>query len=111
VWRYRDADNYYVVRANALEGNVVLYKVEQGKRTDLPLKGSGRTYGMKAQIASGAWSELEVVVKGNLSEVYLNGHKLYEVEDTTFTEPGRVGVWTKADSATYFDDLKVVRVR
>ena len=47
VWRYRDANNYYIVRANALEGNVVLYKVENGKRTDLPVKGSGRTYGKK----------------------------------------------------------------
>ena len=50
VWRYRDANNYYIVRANALEGNVVLYKVENGKRTDLPVKGSGRTYGKKASV-------------------------------------------------------------
>lgn len=47
VWRYRDQDNYYIVRANALENNVVLYKVEGGKRTDLPVKGEGRTYGKK----------------------------------------------------------------
>lgn len=47
VWRYQDKDNYYIVRANALEGNVVLYKVQNGKRTDLPLKGMGQTYGMK----------------------------------------------------------------
>ena len=50
VWRYQDANNYYIVRANALEGNVVLYKVENGKRTDLPLKGTGRTYGKKANV-------------------------------------------------------------
>ena len=111
VWRYRDADNYYVVRANALEGNVVLYKVEKGKRTDLPLKGAGRTYGMKAAVPSGAWSELKVVAKGILFEAYLNGQKLYQVEDATFTEPGRVGVWTKADSVTCFDDLKVSAAR
>ena len=49
-WRYQDANNYYIVRANALEGNVVLYKVENGKRTDLPVKGSGRTYGKKADV-------------------------------------------------------------
>ena len=111
VWRYQDANNYYIVRANALEGNVVLYKVEKGKRTDLPLKGAGRTYGQEADVPPGAWSELKVVAKGNLFEAYLNGQKLYEVEDMTFTEPGRVGVWTKADSVIYFDDVKVSPAR
>jgi hypothetical protein len=108
VWRYQDANNYYIVRANALEGNVVLYKVEKGKRTDLPLKGSGRTYGKKASVPKNAWSQLGVTVRGPLFTVSLNGQGLYEVEDTTFTAPGKVGVWTKADSVTYFDDLTVV---
>lgn len=107
VWRLKDANNYYIVRANALENNVVLYKVENGKRTDLPLKGEGRTYGKKASVPSAQWSELRVVAGGNLFEVFLNGAKLYEVEDNTFTEAGKVGLWTKADSVTYFDDLKV----
>jgi len=108
VWRYRDRDNYYIVRANALENNVVLYKVQNGKRQDLPLKGEGRTYGKKAKVPSGQWSSLRVTAKGNLFIVYLNGEKLYEVEDATFTEAGKIGLWTKADSVTYFDDLKVV---
>jgi hypothetical protein len=101
VWRYRDKDNYYIVRANALENNVVLYKMQNGKREDLPVKGEGRTYGNQ-------WSELRVTAKGNLFSVWLNGQKLYEVEDETFAEAGKVGLWTKADSVTYFDDLKVV---
>jgi 3-keto-disaccharide hydrolase len=108
VWRYRDKDNYYIVRANALENNVVLYKVHNGKREDLPLKGEGRTYGKKATVPKNQWSELRVTAKGNHFTVWLNGQKLYEVEDGTFTEAGKVGVWTKADSVTYFDDLKVV---
>jgi hypothetical protein len=108
VWRYRDADNYYIVRANAREGNVVLYKVEKGKRTDLALKGEGRTYGTKASVPAGKWSELEVVTQGNLFSVHLNGQKLYEVEDDTFPDAGKVGIWTKADSVTRFDDLKAV---
>jgi len=108
VWRYRDKDNYYIVRANALENNVVLYKVQSGKRQDLPLKGEGRTYGKKAKVPSGQWSALRVTAKGNLFTVYLNGEKLYEVEDGTFSEAGKIGLWTKADSVTYFDDLKVV---
>jgi hypothetical protein len=107
VWRYKDKDNYYIVRANALEGNVVLYKVQNGKRSDLPLKGQGRTYGMKEKVPSKQWGVLRVVVKGNLFEVYHEGKKLYEVEDDTFKEAGKVGVWTKADSVTYFDDLQV----
>lgn len=108
VWRFQDQDNYYIVRANALENNVVLYKVEKGKRTDLPLKGEGRTYGKKAEVPSGQWSTLRVVATGPRFEVYYNGAKLYDVEDTTFTNAGTVGVWTKADSITYFDDLTVV---
>ena len=108
VWRYRDANNYYIVRANALEGNVVLYKVENGKRTDLPLKGSGRTYGKKAPVPKNTWSQLGVTVRGPSFTVSINGQGLYDVEDTTFTNPGKVGVWTKADSVTYFDDLTIV---
>jgi hypothetical protein len=107
VWRFRDRDNYYIVRANALENNVVLYKVQEGRRTDLPLRGEGRTYGKKAAIPSNEWSTLRVVATGTLFEVYCNGSRLYEVEDSTFTQPGRVGLWTKADSVTYFDDLTI----
>lgn len=108
VWRYQDENNYYIVRANAREDNVVLYKVQNGKRTDLPLKGQGRTYGKTAKVPSGQWGSLRLVARGPLFEVYYNGSKLYEVEDTTFTQAGKVGVWTKADSVTYFDDLTVV---
>jgi hypothetical protein len=108
VWRYQNQDNYYIVRANALENNVVLYKVEGGKRTDLPLKGEGRTYGKKSDVPSGQWSTLRVVASGRLFEVYLNGAKLYDVEDGTFSKAGKVGIWTKADSVTQFDDLTVV---
>jgi hypothetical protein len=107
VWRYQNEDNYYIVRANALENNVVLYKVEKGTRTDLPVKGEGRTYGKKAPVPTGQWGTLRVVATGPRFEVYVNGGKLYEVEDTTFTQPGKVGVWTKADSVTHFDDLTV----
>ena len=108
VWRFQNEDNYYIVRANALESNVVLYKVEKGKRTDLAVKGEGRTYGKKAQVPSGQWSTLRVVAAGPLFEVHFNGSKLYEVEDSTFSQAGKVGVWTKADSVTRFDDLTVV---
>jgi hypothetical protein len=107
VWRYQDSNNYYVVRANALEGNVVLYKVQNGRRTDLAVKGEGRTYGKKAAVPSGRWSDLRVVATGPRFEVFWNGTKLFEVEDTTFPQAGTVGVWTKADSVTAFDNLVV----
>ena len=108
VWRYRDANNYYIVRGNALEGNVVLYKVQNGKRIDLPLKGSGRTYGKKTEVPKNTWSQLGVTARGPLFTVSINGQGLYQVEDSTFTAAGKVGVWTKADSVTQFDDLSVV---
>ncbi len=107
VWRYLNEDNYYLVRANALENNVVLYKVERGRRTDLPVKGAGRTYGKSATVPAGQWSTLSIVATGPRFEVSLNGVNLYEVEDTTFATAGRVGVWTKADSVTHFDDLAI----
>jgi hypothetical protein len=107
VWRYKDNDNYYIVRANALENNVVLYKVENGKRIDLPLKGEGRTYGKKEKVPSGQWGTLRVVATGNHFEIYHDGKKLYDVEDDTFRDAGKVGLWTKADSVIYFDDLQI----
>lgn len=106
VWRYLDKDNYYIVRANALENNVVLYKVENGKRTDLKPIGAGLfAYGKKATVLSGQWSELRVTAKGNRFEVSVNGESLLTVEDNTFTAAGKVGLWTKADSVTFFDNL------
>ncbi len=107
VWRYQNKDNYYIVRANAAEDNVVLYKVKKGKRTDLPLKGKGRTYGMDVKVPNGKWSTLQVIARGDQFEVVFNGKKLYEVEDKTFTQAGKVGVWTKADSYMLFDDLSI----
>lgn len=107
VWRYQNEDNYYIVRANALEDNVVVYKVQNGRRTDLPVKGEGRTYGKPAEVPAQQWSTLRVLATGPRFEVYFNGRKLYDVEDTTFTQAGRVGVWTKADSVTHFDDITV----
>jgi ethylbenzene dehydrogenase/3-keto-disaccharide hydrolase len=111
VWRYQNPDNYYIVRANALEGNVVLYKVQDGTRSDLPLVGEGKTYGKKAPVPKGEWSTLHVVARGDRFEVQVNGKKLYEVVDKTLTGPGKVGLWTKADSVTLFDDLKIVESR
>lgn len=108
VWRYRDPENYYIARANALERNVVLYKVEGGKRSDLKPVGAGfLAYGQKAPVRSGVWQELRVEAEGELFRVFLDGSRLFDVRDESFAEPGQVGLWTKADSVTAFDDLSI----
>ena len=108
IWRFTDADNYYVVRANPLEDNVVLYKVENGKRTDLPLIGKGRTYGVDVPKLGNGWNTLKLTVKDDIFTVFLNGKEIFKVKDNTFKNAGKVGLWTKADAVTYFDDFEVV---
>jgi len=86
---------------------VVLYKMENGVRTDLPLVGVGRTYGVKVDPMGNDWHTLELRAEGDLFTVGLDNRELFQVRDTTFTEPGRVGLWTKADAVTQFDDFQV----
>lgn len=108
VWRYKDPDNYYIVRANALENNVVLYKVEGGKRISLEPKNTpSKTYGVKHGVPKRTWSALGIDFDGARFTVFFDGEKIMEVEDSTFTSPGRTGLWTKADSVTYFDDFQI----
>jgi hypothetical protein len=109
VWRFTDANNYYVVRANALEGNVVLYKTVDGKRSSLQVKGRMFGYGIDTNVPKGKWSTLRVEFAGNLFTVFYEGKKLFEVEDDTFQSDGAVGLWTKADSVTLFDDFSYGR--
>jgi hypothetical protein len=105
VWRFQDGNNYYVVRANALEDNVVLYKTVNGKRSPLPVKGRMFGYGVDIKVPKNQWSTLRVGFAGALFTVWFNGPKLFEVEDGTFKDEGSVGLWTKADSVTFFDDF------
>src|SRR5688572_28803919 len=87
VWRYRDEDNYYLVRANALEGNVVLYKVEQGRRTSLAPAGKGGEHAVQAPVPSGRWSTLRVAFMSMRFVVSFDEKPLFEVEDSTFAGP------------------------
>ncbi len=109
IWRYQDPGNHYIVRANPLENNVVLYKMEDSVRTDLPLVGKGKTYGVKTDTLGLAWHTLKVKVKGPRFTVFLDEEQRFEVEDSSFLQAGKVGLWTKADAVTWFDDLKVVK--
>jgi hypothetical protein len=105
IWRCADKDNYYICRPNALENNVVLYKVEKGKRSSLDIVGRKGGYGVKAEIAQQQWHTLRVEFAGNRFKVLVNGKHLFDVEDKTFTNAGKVGLWTKADSVMLFDDF------
>jgi hypothetical protein len=107
IWRFIDKNNYYVVRANPLEDNVVLYKVKDGKRSDLPLVGKGKTYGISVDKLGNGWNTLKLKVEDNLFTVFLNEKELFKVQDNTFPNAGKVGFWTKADAVTFFDDFKI----
>jgi hypothetical protein len=103
VLRYRDARNYYVARANALENNVRLYRVVDGRRIQFA--------GIDAPVPRDRWQTLGLRVEGDRFEVMLDGRGLFSATDRTFTNAGQVGLWTKADSLTHFDAFEVVGLR
>ena len=98
-FRYPDENNYYVVRANALENNVRLYFVKDGKRHQFG--------GWDGPVSSGVWHVLRVEARGDRFEIYWNDKRVIDARDQTFKDTGQVGLWTKADSLTYFDSLSV----
>lgn len=97
VFRYQDENNYYVTRANALEDNVNLYYVKDGRRTEIG--------GWRGKVTGQTWHALAVTAKGNHFAVEWDGKNILEETDDTFSKAGKVGLWTKADSVTEFDDL------
>jgi hypothetical protein len=111
VWRAKNADNYYVVRANALENNVVLYKTVKGQRSALDIVGRKGGYGVNVPVPAQRWHRLRVEFVGTRFKVFFTGSPLFEVEDSTFGEAGLLGLWTKADSVTSFDDFMFGELR
>src|SRR6266404_6008859 len=97
IWRAKDSNDYYIARANALEDNVTIYHTINGRRTE-----KKRT---KMKVASNQWHSLRVDFQDNHFAVTFDSKKAIEWEDGTFTNAGMVGVWTKADSVTLFDDF------
>jgi len=98
IFRVQDKDDYYILRANALEGNVNFYKYASGLRSTIK-EGS-------AKVATGQWQELRVEATADRMRGFMNGQLVVEANDATY-KAGRVGLWTKADSVTCFDDLSV----
>lgn len=103
VWRYQDANNYYIARYNPLENNYRLYKVVAGKRIQLATKED-----LKAP--AGEWHTLTIKMVGDQIECQLNGMKQLEGKDDAFAKAGKVGLWTKADAQTSFDSFTACAV-
>ena len=99
IWRAIDADNYYIARWNPLENNFRLYYVKAGSRKQLA--------SADVDAPADIWHQIEIVHVGNRIIAEFDGQKLLDIEDDTFSEPGKVGLWTKADAATAFDNFEV----
>lgn len=104
VWRYIDANNYYVARYNPLEDNYRLYHVVAGKRTQFGGK-------EELKVKEGEWHTLKIKMVGEAITCSLNGKVEIEAKDSTYTRSGKVGLWTKADAQTYFDDFQAHEVK
>ena len=100
VWRYRDANNYYLVRANALANNVSVFKVQNGRR--IPILA-----GVPHEIPKNGWTILKVSARGARFQIYLDHRRILQGADETFTGSGKAGLVTVADSVMYFDDFRV----
>jgi 3-keto-disaccharide hydrolase len=99
VWRYRDQNNYYVTRCNALEDNCTIYHVVNGRRQAFQNKG--------VKVASNVWHTLAVEATGDHFVVTYDGNNVLDARDHTFKDSGKVGLWTKADSVIAFDDFVI----
>ncbi len=97
IWRVQDANNYYISRANALEDNVTIYHTINGKRVAFK--------SINTKVTSGVWHTLRVEFHGNQFAVVFDSNKVIDATDESFAHAGKVGVWTKADSVTEFDDF------
>ena len=97
--RLVDPDNYYVLRANALEDNVNFYHVVRGSRRQIS--------GANVKVPSDQWQALSLRAVGDHFAIGFNGRTLFTATDRTFANAGKVGLWTKADSVTWFDNLTI----
>ena len=99
VWRYQDNNNYNIARANPLENNYRVYKVVNGNRIQMD--------SARLKVTSGEWHTIKIITRKDHIQCFYDGQPYLEVEDNTFQKGGKIGLWTKADAVTYFDDLEV----
>jgi hypothetical protein len=102
VWRYQDNNNYYICRMNPLEDNFRVYKVVAGRRMQLASTKND------IKVPAGEWHTIKITMKGDQIECFLDGKKHLEAKDDTFKEARKVGLWSKADAQTNFDNLTIV---
>jgi hypothetical protein len=103
MFRAQSASDYYVVRANALDNSVRLYRMEKGKRSQLASK--------EVPIEAGKWHSLRMIAANERFEVALDGKTLFDVNDRSLPQSGPLGVWSQADSVTRYGSLLVSPVR
>lgn len=101
IWRARDENNYYVCRINPLEPNFRVYKVIDGKRKQLQT--------VEVATETGKWYSVRAVMRGDHIECYVDGRKLLDVQDGDLKDAGMIGLWTKADASSSFDNLSVFK--
>jgi len=99
VWRYQDANNYYITRCNADEDNCTIYHVVKGSRRSFQNKGT--------KVATNTWHTLKVTAAADHFTVWFDGNQVLDAKDDTLKDAGKVGLWTKADSVIAFDDLTI----
>lgn len=100
IVRYQDNDNYYVLRGNAHEGNVRLYKVIDGKLEPIEERSTAVTVGQ--------WHKLRLVARGDAFEAFLDDVPLFIAKDAAIDKSGKVGLWARSDSEALFDDLRIL---
>lgn len=98
VWRYQDERNYYLLRADALANEIVLYKVQDGRRVSIVPR--------RHRIPGHTWQILKVTFRGPRFEVYFDHRRVFVGDDETFLQAGRVGLWAMPGTVTYFDDFR-----
>ncbi len=103
VWRYQDNNNYYIARANPLENNYRVYKVVDGKRIQMD--------SARLKVTSGEWHTIKIIARKNRIQCFYDEQPYLEVTDDTFLKKGKIGLWTKADAVTYFDDLEIKPIK
>ncbi len=98
VWRFQDTDNYYIARANPLENNFRVYKIVEGNRRKMA--------SANINIPTGEWHTIAIRMAGDHIACSYDGKKYLDLHDDTFKESGKIGLWSKADAVTYFDDVQ-----
>ena len=97
--RVLDVDNYYVVRANALEDNVRFYRLVKGRREQID--------GVNIKVAGNVWHTLGLKAKDERFTIEFDGKTLFTTSDKTFAGAGKIALWTKSDSITRFDQISI----